>query len=166
MWYNDCSEEVASPKNKQDESAFSLDGTNFMNKSRFIPYLVRMYLEQNPSLTFAELQAKFPDTLLASNFRRLGVLVTKEAMDASTRDIKQKQKWYYVKDSTYLLTSGDGVQFYVNNQWTIDKIQPILKMAEADDIVLLAGKGHETYQIIGNSKIPFNERDIIKEYFD
>ena len=54
-------------------------------------------------------------------------------MDASTRDIKQKQKWYYVKDSTYLLNSGDGVvQFYVNNQWTIDKIQPILKMAEAD----------------------------------
>lgn len=132
VWYNDCSEEVASPKNKQDESVFSLDGTNFMNKSRFIPYLVRMYLEQNPSLTFAELQAKFPDTLLASNFRRLGVLVTKEAMDASTRDIKQKQKWYYVKDSTYLLTSGDGVQFYVNNQWTIDKIQPILRMAEAD----------------------------------
>lgn len=132
VWYNDCSEDVASPKNKQDESAFSLDGTNFMNKSRFIPYLVKKYLEQNPSLTFAELQEKFPDTLLDSNFRRLGVLVTKEVMDASTRDIKQKQKWYYVKDSTYLLTSGDGVQFYVNNQWTIDKIQPILKMAEAD----------------------------------
>ena len=132
VWYNDCSEDVASPKNKQDESSFSLDGTTFMNKSRFIPYLVKKYLEQNPSLTFAELQEKFPDTLLDSNFRRLGVLVTKEVMDASTKDIKQKQKWYYVKDSTYLLTSGDGVQFYVNNQWTIDKIQPILKMAEAD----------------------------------
>ena len=97
-------------------STFSLDGITFMNKSRFIPYLVKKFLEQNPSLAFAELQKKFPDTLLDSNFRRLGVLVTKEVMDASTRDIKQKQKWYYVKDSTYLLTSGDGVQFYVNNQ--------------------------------------------------
>ena len=37
-------------------STFSLDGTTFMNKSRFIPYLVKKYLEQNPSLTFAELQ--------------------------------------------------------------------------------------------------------------
>ena len=132
VWYNDCSEDAASPKNKQDRSSFSLDGITFMNKSRFIPYLVKKYLEQNPTLTFAELQEKFPDTLLDSNFRRLGVLVTKEVMDVSNMDIRQKQRWYYVKDSTYLLTSGDGVQFYVNNQWTIDKLQFVLKMAEAD----------------------------------
>ena len=37
--------DVASHKNKQDESSFSLDGTTFMNKSRFIPYLVKKYLE-------------------------------------------------------------------------------------------------------------------------
>jgi hypothetical protein len=31
-----------------------------------------------------------------------------------------------------------------------------------DDIILLAGKGHENYQIIGEEKIPFSEKDIIK----
>lgn len=145
IWYNECSEEVKSPKNKVDESEFSLDGVNFINKSQFVPFLVRKYLEKNPSLTFAQLQLRFPDNLLGSNFRREGVLVSKDKLDASPRNDEQKQKWYYAikgiraKDGTYksaLLTSGDGVQFYVNNQWTIDKIQPILEMAEKDGWVI------------------------------
>ncbi|MCH5191479.1 MAG: UDP-N-acetylmuramoyl-L-alanyl-D-glutamate--2,6-diaminopimelate ligase [Oscillospiraceae bacterium] len=39
-----------------------------------------------------------------------------------------------------------------------------LKKARAGDLVLLAGKGHETYQIIGHEKRPFDEREIIKEF--
>lgn len=39
-----------------------------------------------------------------------------------------------------------------------------LKKARANDIVLLAGKGHETYQIIGNEKIHFDEREIVREF--
>ena len=31
------------------------------------------------------------------------------------------------------------------------------------DIILVAGKGHETYQIIGNVKNDFNEAKIIRE---
>jgi len=44
-----------------------------------------------------------------------------------------------------------------------EAIEKALAMAEKDDIVLITGKGHETYQIIGNQKIPFNEKEIIKE---
>ncbi|MBE7020399.1 MAG: UDP-N-acetylmuramoyl-L-alanyl-D-glutamate--2,6-diaminopimelate ligase [Ruminococcaceae bacterium] len=36
-----------------------------------------------------------------------------------------------------------------------------LDMAKAGDIVLLAGKGHETYQIIGKEKKHFDEREIV-----
>ncbi len=32
--------------------------------------------------------------------------------------------------------------------------------AEKDDIVLIAGKGHENYQIIGEEKIPFSDKEI------
>ena len=38
-----------------------------------------------------------------------------------------------------------------------------LKMARKDDFVIFAGKGHETYQIIGKTKKPFDERIIIKD---
>jgi UDP-N-acetylmuramoyl-L-alanyl-D-glutamate--2,6-diaminopimelate ligase len=33
----------------------------------------------------------------------------------------------------------------------------------SDDIVLIAGKGHETYQIIGTQRFDFSDRDIAKE---
>ncbi|ABV73314.1 hypothetical protein A1E_01845 [Rickettsia canadensis str. McKiel] len=33
-----------------------------------------------------------------------------------------------------------------------------------DDILLIAGKGHENYQIIGNKKIPFDDAEIVKKY--
>lgn len=44
-------------------------------------------------------------------------------------------------------------------------IEFALSKARKGDTVILAGKGHETYQIIGKEKIPFDEREIIKEYF-
>ena len=36
-------------------------------------------------------------------------------------------------------------------------------MAEEGDIVLFAGKGHENYQLIRGRKVPFVERELIRE---
>ena len=41
-----------------------------------------------------------------------------------------------------------------------------LKLAKADDIVLIAGKGHETYQIIGEEKIDFNDKEVAGKWFE
>ncbi len=38
-----------------------------------------------------------------------------------------------------------------------------LELAGADDVVLLAGKGHETYQVIGTTNVPFDEKAIVHE---
>jgi UDP-N-acetylmuramoyl-L-alanyl-D-glutamate--2,6-diaminopimelate ligase len=38
-----------------------------------------------------------------------------------------------------------------------------LEIARPGDTVLLAGKGHETYQVIGTAKQPFDERVIVRE---
>lgn len=41
-----------------------------------------------------------------------------------------------------------------------------LSIAKKDDVVILAGKGHETYQILGKTKIDFDERKIVKEFLN
>lgn len=38
-----------------------------------------------------------------------------------------------------------------------------LEIAGPDDLVLLAGKGHENYQIRGTTSYPFDEKDIVRE---
>ena len=38
--------------------------------------------------------------------------------------------------------------------------------AQRDDIVVVAGKGHEEYQIIGEEKIPFSDREVVTEALD
>ncbi|MGK2963577.1 MAG: UDP-N-acetylmuramoyl-L-alanyl-D-glutamate--2,6-diaminopimelate ligase [Gemmatimonadaceae bacterium] len=38
-----------------------------------------------------------------------------------------------------------------------------LEEADDGDVVLLAGKGHETYQIIGTTRLPFDEKLIVSE---
>ena len=38
-----------------------------------------------------------------------------------------------------------------------------LAIAAPQDVVLLAGKGHETYQVRGTTKFPFDERAIVRE---
>ena len=40
-----------------------------------------------------------------------------------------------------------------------------LENAEPGDVLILAGKGHETYQIFGSEKTHFDEREVVAEYF-
>jgi UDP-N-acetylmuramoyl-L-alanyl-D-glutamate--2,6-diaminopimelate ligase len=42
-------------------------------------------------------------------------------------------------------------------------IQRAIELAEDGDIILLAGKGHETYQIRGTTSYPFDEKEIVRE---
>ena len=39
-----------------------------------------------------------------------------------------------------------------------------IERAQADDVVLIAGKGHETYQIIGSKRLDFSDKDIALRY--
>lgn len=47
-----------------------------------------------------------------------------------------------------------------------EAIEKAIKMANKRDIIILAGKGHETYQEINNEKNHFDEREIVKEIIE
>lgn len=47
-----------------------------------------------------------------------------------------------------------------------DAIWRAIRHAKPNDIVLIAGKGHETYQIVGNDKFHFDDREIAREALD
>lgn len=54
-----------------------------------------------------------------------------------------------------------------NYQVILDREKAIasaLSMARKQDIVLIAGKGHETYQILGDKSIHFNDIEVAKKY--
>ncbi len=42
-------------------------------------------------------------------------------------------------------------------------IHAALAEAGPEDTLLLAGKGHETYQVLGTEKVPFDEREIVRD---
>ena len=56
-----------------------------------------------------------------------------------------------------------------NNYLTItDRAQAIrtaLRMAQSGDVVLIAGKGHEDYQIVGTERRHFSDQEQVEEYF-
>lgn len=57
---------------------------------------------------------------------------------------------------------GKKIEIEVNRK---KGIHLALQMARSDDVILVAGKGHEDYQIIGQQTLPFSDRGVIKEYF-
>ena len=44
-----------------------------------------------------------------------------------------------------------------------EAIHRAIKRAKAGDVVIIAGKGHETYQVIGSQKFHFDDREIARE---
>jgi UDP-N-acetylmuramoyl-L-alanyl-D-glutamate--2,6-diaminopimelate ligase len=61
------------------------------------------------------------------------------------------------------ITGGMRVGQYVRVVNRKEAIAIALELARPGDVVVLAGKGHETYQIIGTQKLSFDERAIVAE---
>ncbi len=47
-----------------------------------------------------------------------------------------------------------------------EAIHQAIAKAKPDDVVIIAGKGHETYQIVGTEKYHFDDREIAREALD
>jgi UDP-N-acetylmuramoyl-L-alanyl-D-glutamate--2,6-diaminopimelate ligase len=45
-------------------------------------------------------------------------------------------------------------------------IHDALGWARGGDVVVIAGKGHETYQIIGATALPFDDRAVARDFLE
>ncbi len=65
----------------------------------------------------------------------------------------------------------DIIEGFSQSDWEKVTIEPdrktaielALKSAGKDDIILIAGKGHETYQIIGDKRIDFDDKQVVED---
>jgi UDP-N-acetylmuramoyl-L-alanyl-D-glutamate--2,6-diaminopimelate ligase len=66
-----------------------------------------------------------------------------------------------VKDIQAGIPAGTNVHVEVDRR---KAIRLALGMARRDDVVLIAGKGHETYQVFGAERVPFDDREEVEKY--
>jgi len=66
-----------------------------------------------------------------------------------------------VKDIEEGIKKTDGKYCIIVNRR--DAIKHALEIARKDDVIILAGKGHETYQTFKDKTIHFDEREIVRE---
>ncbi len=65
----------------------------------------------------------------------------------------------------------DIVHGFSNNPFMViedrkEAIHEAIKAARDDDVVLVAGKGHEDYQLIGDKVLHFSDREVIEEFLN
>ena len=61
------------------------------------------------------------------------------------------------------ITKGMAGKRYVEIADRRSAITRAIAEAGSEDVIVIAGKGHETYQIRGTTKEPFDEKEIVRE---
>ena len=113
--------DTAKPKHQHDKTQYSINGGPLQGKRRFVYQIVKMYVEEHPSATFADLEQTFPSTLQGS----YGVIRT-------TDYIREKgiEEYRYLMKDGELLRSSDSVTFAVCSQWGIGNTPRVVELAK------------------------------------
>ena len=119
----------------RDRTRYSLDGSIFLPKGYFVHDFIALYINKHPDITFEKLKTIFNDSLLEPRHRVRGLLFKKNDYDAWERPDKPRR--YGATRENAILQTADGVQFYVNTQWTKNSVENIIKIAREDGFRIL-----------------------------
>ncbi len=62
-----------------------------------------------------------------------------------------------------MIQGVQGMKRWIKIRDRAEAIRTAVMMSQEDEIILIAGKGHETYQIIGDERIHFDDREVARE---
>lgn len=98
---------------KDQDAYFSFDGIKFHCKRRFVLELIKHYVQNNPNVSFEELEIQFPAEL---HRKSLGVVRTLSSVNDRIISQPDLRKRYFLKENE-IITLSDGTKVVVNNQW-------------------------------------------------
>lgn len=93
---------------------YTIDGSEPMNKRRFVYTVVRKYVEDHPGITFYELENRFPSSLSHSPLH--GVVRKYDSVMARLANQPDLRNRFFLEDDEVLVLS-DGTKVVVYNQW-------------------------------------------------
>lgn len=85
----------------------------------------------------------------------LAIFTSDNPRHENAEDILRDMEEGVTAGSRYLKISDRG-----------EAIKTAVMLAEPGDIILLAGKGHECYQIIGDEQLPFSDKEEVTKWFE
>lgn len=97
---------------RNPRAVFSFNGKSPLDKRNSVLAVVRAYASSRPDATYNEVLRSFPDRLQGS----YGVIKTLDEI-ADRRNRGQQVDNRYFLDPRDILTSADGVEYAVSNQW-------------------------------------------------
>lgn len=113
--------DTTKPKWEHDKTQYSINGGAFLGKRRFVHQLVKLYVEQHPSATFAELEQVFKPEFQGS----YGMIRTVDYIRE-----KGVEEYRYLMKVNEVLRSADGVTFAVCSQWGIGNTPRVVALAK------------------------------------
>jgi UDP-N-acetylmuramoyl-L-alanyl-D-glutamate--2,6-diaminopimelate ligase len=97
----------------------------------------------------------------------LAIVTSDNPRSESPRDILRDIETGLVSEATRRIKKEDFSQAEPRGYLTVENrreaIDLVIRGARSGDIILIAGKGHESYQILGNRKVPFDDRDEVRK---
>ena len=92
---------------------------------------------------------------IASNLADFVIVTSDNSRSEESSEIISEIMLGINKESRYtvIVNRKEAIEYAINN-------------AESGDIILLAGKGHEAYEIDRNGKHPFSEKEIVREAYE